>query len=133
MFIDKLSTQKVSWPLLIVPVLLIAIYSMLSIYSFTDPQGFYEVMEIPFAEHQFFIQSWAGKNTAMLSVLIMAALVRRRLLIYVSLIMLLVGQFGDALAGFRTDVNVFITYVALALVVIEFILLAVIKDKSSEA
>ncbi len=117
--VEFMSTAKVPKKLLLIPVILILIYGMLSGYAYIDPEGFYEVMEIPYPAHEFFIQSWAGKNTAMLTVLLLSTLSRRLLPLMIAMIMLLVGQAGDAVAGARTDVDVFITYIALALTLIQ--------------
>ncbi|MEM9951098.1 MAG: hypothetical protein AAF846_05845 [Chloroflexota bacterium] len=113
------STEKLPLWALIVPALLVALYTMLSWLAFTDPTFFYESMEIPIPEHGFMLLSWGGKNGAIVVALLLATLSRQRLPIWIMLVALVTMQFGDINAGFQTNVNVFITYIGLTMVVIE--------------
>lgn len=115
--------KKVPLWLLIPPVLLILIYSMLSWLAFTDPIFFHESMTIPVPGHGFMLLSWGGKNTAIVVGLLLATLSRQLLPILIMMAVLLTMQFGDINAGARTNVNVFITYIGLALVALELVLI----------
>lgn len=117
-------TTRLGTKLLVVPILLIAIYGMLSVISLFNQEFFYESMELPEPANEFLIWSWGGKNTAMISVLIMAVITRMRIVMITAMIMLLVGQAGDINAGAQSGTNVFITYIALGLVVVQLALLA---------
>lgn len=120
------STDKVlSWRLLIIPLTLAVIYGMLSYISLIDQTFFFESMSMPTPNHYFLIWSWGGKNTAILVGLVLAILSRRKNPLIMMLIVLVVMQIGDTHAGLRTGVDVFVTYIAFGLVVLEFILLVV--------
>lgn len=125
------STEKLPIWALIVPALLVALYTMLSWLAFTDPTFFYESMTIPIPEHGFMLLSWGGKNTAIVVGLALATLSRQRLPLWIMLAALLTMQFGDINAGAQTNVNVFITYIGLAGVVIEATILAYLHTRSS--
>ncbi len=114
---------RLRWPFLVVPSLLVLIYGMLSYISLADQSFFYESMEIPVPENEFLLWSWGGKNSAMLAVLVLGIASRRALPVLIAMAMLLVGQFGDINAGAQSGVNVFITYIALALVLVQLGLL----------
>ena len=114
---------RLRWPFLVVPALLVLIYGMLSYISLADQSFFYESMEIPVPENEFLLWSWGGKNSAMLAVLVLGIASRRALPVLIAMAMLLVGQFGDINAGAQSGVNVFVTYIALALVVVQLGLL----------
>ena len=117
-------TKRLDTKLLIVPILLVAIYTMLSVISLFNQDTFFDSMDIPRPENEFMIWSWGGKNTAMVSVLVMAVITRMRIVMITAMIMLLVGQAGDINAGAQSGTNVFITYIALGLVVVQLALLA---------
>ncbi|MEM7326940.1 MAG: hypothetical protein AAF531_27905 [Actinomycetota bacterium] len=119
---DGLS-DRLSWPLLIVPTLLVAIYAMLSYISLADQATFYDSMDIPTPEHEFLLWSWGGKNTAMVTVLVIGVVTRLRPIVLTSLAMLVVGQLGDLNAGAQSGTNVFVTWIALGLVVLQVLLL----------
>lgn len=118
-------TKRLGWPLVVIPVLLVAIYSMLSYISLGDQAFFYESMEINVPDNEFLLWSWGGKNTAMLTVLTVAVLTRLRVLVVTALAVLFVGQLGDINAGAQSGVNVFVTWIALSLVVVQSIVLLV--------
>lgn len=124
------STEKLPLPLLIVPVLLIAVYTMLSWLAFGDQSFFYSSMEIPVPEHGFLLLSWGGKNTAIVVALLLATLSRQRLPLWMMLAALLTMQFGDINAGFQTNVNVFVTYIGMTLVIIQAVLMALPQFRS---
>lgn len=117
------TTKRLPWRLLAVPGMLVAIYTMLSYLAFADQEFFFESMEIAEPSNTFMIWSWGGKNTAMVAVLIAALITRLRVVVVIAMAMLLVGQIGDINAGVQSGTNVFITFIALALVAIEAILL----------
>ncbi|MEM7029040.1 MAG: hypothetical protein AAF629_05565 [Chloroflexota bacterium] len=117
-------TKKLPLWLLIVPTLLVLIYSMLSFIAFTDPISFHESMTIPVPEHGFMLLSWGGKNTAIVVGLILAILSRQQLPLLIMMAVLVTMQFGDINAGTRTNVNVFVTYIGLGGVILEMILYA---------
>ena len=112
-----------TWWQLIAPVFLILIYAMLSYLAFFDQTFFFESMDMPSPNHDFLIWSWGGKNTALLVALILGTLSRDAKTMYILLVALLVMQVGDINAGLRTNVNVFITYIAMGFVLLEFIAL----------
>lgn len=126
------TTKNVPLWLLIIPVLLILIYSMLSWLAFGNAEFFYTSMEIPIPEHGFMLLSWGGKNTAIVVGLIIATLSRQKFPLLMMMAVLLTMQFGDINAGARTNVNVFITYIGLALVVLELILIGVTQRRTQE-
>lgn len=99
--------------------LLVALYAMLSWLAFTNQTFFFESMTIPIPEHFFMIWSWGGKNSAMVSVLLLSIVSRRALPLAIACVMLLVGQIGDVNAGMRTNVDVFITWIALAFTLLQ--------------
>lgn len=118
----------------LIPVaLLFALYTMLSWLAFTNQTFFFESMTIPIPEHFFMIWSWGGKNTAMVVVLLLSLLSRRALPLAIACAMLLTGQMGDINAGLRTDVDVFITWIALALTLGQIGLLYVALARATEA
>lgn len=110
---------------MICPWLLVIVYSFLSWLAFADPTTFYTSMNIPIPEHGFVLLSWGGKNTAIVVALILANLSRQRFPLIMMLTALLTMQFGDINAGIRTDVDVFVTFVGMGLVLIEAVLLAI--------
>lgn len=120
---DVLVTKRLRWPLLVIPALLVLIYGMLSYISLADPTTFYDSMDIPVPSNEFLLWSWGGKNSAMVLVLLAGLVTRARLVVVVSLVMLLVGQLGDINAGAQSDTNVFVTWIAFTLVVIQAALL----------
>lgn len=124
------SNEKLPIWALIVPILLIALYTMLSWLAFTDPTFFYESMTIPIPEHGFMLLSWGGKNTAIVVALLLATISRQRLPLWIMLVALVTMQFGDINAGARTSVNVFITYIGLAMVVMEAGILVFAHNRS---
>lgn len=128
---DKLltDTEPLPWWVLVPAVILILIYSMLSWLAFTNAEFFYTSMTIPIPEHGFLLLSWGGKNTAMVVGLLLTALSRRRLPLLIMMGLFLTGQFGDINAGVRTNVNVFITYIGMAFVVLELILLSIYQAR----
>lgn len=99
--------------------LLVALYTMLSWLAFSNQTFFFESMTIPIPEHFFMIWSWGGKNTAMVVVMALATLSRRVLPVAIACAMLFTGQMGDVNAGARTDVNVFITWIAFGLTALQ--------------
>ena len=103
--------------------MLILIYGMLSVIALFDQDSFYSSMDIPVPANEFLIWSWAGKNTAMLTILVIALVTRLRVMVYASLAMLLVGQAGDINAGAQSGTNVFVTWIAFGLVVVQIGLL----------
>ena len=105
--------------------LLVAIYTLLSWLAFTNQVFFFESMTIPVPEHFFMIWSWGGKNTAMIVVIALSALSRRALPLAMACAMLLTGQIGDINAGLRTNVNVFVTWIALAVTLAQMLALYV--------
>lgn len=117
------STDRLPARLLVIPALLVLVYGMLSFISLVDQPFFYESMEIPVPEHSFLLWSWGGKNTAMLVVLAAVLVTRSRTIAVLSLVMLVVGQLGDLNAGAQSGTNVFVTWIALALVVAQTALL----------
>ncbi len=76
--------------------------------------------------------SWGGKNTAIVVGLLLAMLSRQRLPILIMMAVLLTMQFGDINAGMRTNVNVFITYIGLAFVLLQLILIGVIERNNQQ-
>ena len=123
------STEPLPLWLLVVPALLVLLYSMLSWLAFTDSGFFYTSMDIPIPEHGFMLLSWGGKNTAIVVGLLLALLSRRSRPLLIMLAVLLTMQFGDINAGFRTNVNVFITFIGLGGVILEGILLGVWQSR----
>ncbi len=123
-------SKRLGWPFLIIPVLLVAIYSMLSYISLADQSTFFSSMDIPEPSNEFLIWSWGGKNSAMVAVLLAGVLTRVRLVVVISLVMLLVGQMGDVNAGAQSGTNVFVTWIAFGLVVAQAGLL--LWDRSRE-
>ncbi|MEM7094993.1 MAG: hypothetical protein AAF567_18475 [Actinomycetota bacterium] len=118
-----ISTKRLRPALLVIPAVLVLIYGMLSWISLGAQSTFFESMEIPQPENEFMIWSWGGKNSAMVAVLISVLVTRARLVAIVSLVMLLVGQVGDVNAGAQSGTNVFVTWIAFALVVAQACLL----------
>ena len=112
------------WALIPSAVLLL-IYTMLSYLAFADPGFWYESMGIPTPEHGFLLLSWGGKNNAMVVALLLGAISRQRLPVAIAMAVLFTGQMGDAFAGAQTGVNVFVTYIALAFVVVQLVLMYV--------
>ncbi len=127
------AARRLGWPLLVVPALLILIYGMLSFISLADQTFFYDSMEIPPPENEFLLWSWGGKNTAMLTVLIIGVATRLRSIVLTSLAMLIVGQIGDINAGSQSGTNVFITWIAFGLVMLQLGLLALDHRRTSAA
>ena len=125
------SDRKLPWWLLIVPILLVGIYSMLSCVAFFNPTNFFTSMSIPIPEHNFMILSWGGKNTAIVVGLLLSILSRRVLPLSIMLVVFVTMQFGDINAGARTNVNVFVTYIGLACVILEVLLLGFYQSKNS--
>ena len=117
------TTRRLPLPMVVIPGLLVLIYGMLSYISLSDQSFFYESMEIPVPANEFLLWSWGGKNSAMLFVLIAGVVTRLRLVVVLSLGMLLVGQLGDINAGAQSGVNVFVTWIAFALVCAQIALL----------
>ena len=111
--------------------LLVALYTMLSWLAFTNQTFFFESMTIPVPEHFFMIWSWGGKNTAMVVVVLLSIISRRALPLAIACAMLLVGQMGDVNAGLRTNVNVFITWIALAITLLQIVLLYAALSRTS--
>lgn len=118
---------------LIPAALLVALNTMLSWLAFTNQTFFFESMTIPIPEHFFMIWSWGGKNTAMVVVLLLSLLSRRALPLGIACAMLLTGQMGDINAGLRTNVDVFITWIAFALTLGQIALLYVAITRKREA
>lgn len=112
---------------------LVAIYSMLSWLAFSDQKFFFESMTIPIPEHFFMIWSWGGKNTAMVVALLLSLLSRRALPLAIACAMLLAGQMGDINAGLRTEVNVFITWIAFVMTLSQIALLSVVIRRKTQA
>ncbi len=117
------TSKRLGWPLLAIPTLLVAIYTMLSYVSLADQSFFYSSMDIPEPSNEFLLWSWGGKNSAMVAVLLAGVITRVRLVVVISLIMLVVGQLGDINAGAQSGTNVFITWIALGLVAAQSALL----------
>ncbi len=120
---STVGVARLGLPLLAIPILLILIYGMLSYLAFADQSFFYESMDIPTPANEFLLWSWGGKNTAMLTVLIIATVTRLRVVMVTALAMLVVGQMGDVNAGAQSGTNVFITWIAFGLVVVQAALL----------
>ena len=110
---------RLPWPALAPAALLIAIYSMLSYIGFVDQAFFYDSMEIPVPSNEFLLYSWAGKNTAVLLGLVIATATRLRILVLTSIAMLVTMQMGDVNAGAQSGVNVFVTWIAFALTMVQ--------------
>lgn len=117
------SVVRLRWPLVVVPGVLVAIYTMLSFISLGAQDTFYDSMEIPVPDNEFLLWSWGGKNTAMVVVLVIAVATRLRPIVLTAMAMLLVGQAGDINAGAQSGTNVFITWIAFGLVVLQLALL----------
>ena len=130
---ERYQSERLAWPLLIVPSMLVVIYGFLSYIALSDQALFYESMDIPAPEHEFLIWSWGGKNSAMVAVLLSGVVTRVRLIVVVSLVMLLVGQLGDVNAGAQSGTNVFVTWIAFALVVVQAALLIWDRRRSAGA
>ncbi|MEM9747272.1 MAG: hypothetical protein AAF945_11315 [Actinomycetota bacterium] len=116
---DQHLTKRYGWRFAAIPGVLVLIYGMLSFISLGDQDFFYESMEINVPDNEFLLWSWGGKNTAMLTVLLVAAITRLRVLLVTAMAVLFVGQMGDVNAGAQSGVNVFITWIAFSLVVIQ--------------
>ena len=127
----EMLTEKVKLPFwsLIPSAFLLIIYIFLSNLAINDPTFWYESMEIPQPEHGFLLISWAGKNTAMVMSLLLAVLTRQRLPVLIAMAVLFTGQIGDSVAGSQTGVNVFVTYIGMAFVALQLILLYVIHTR----
>lgn len=78
---------------------------------------------MPQINHDFTIISWAGKNTAVVVGLLLAILTRKKIPLLIFMAVLFTMQMGDVYAGAKTGVNVFVTYIALSLVLVETIIL----------
>lgn len=122
--------EKISIKYLVIPFLLILLYGMLSYLAFFNHAFFFESMNMPTPNHDFLIWSWGGKNTALVVGLIGATYLRHKQSLIIMLIALLVMQLGDINAGLRTNVDVFITYVGMALVLIQLAIFSFAKKKS---
>ena len=116
---DQHLTKRYGWRFVVIPGLLVLIYGMLSFISLGDQDFFYESMEINVPDNEFLLWSWGGKNTAMLTVLLVATVTRLRVLLVTAMSVLFVGQMGDVNAGAQSGVNVFVTWIAFSLVVIQ--------------
>ncbi|MEM7801311.1 MAG: hypothetical protein AAF633_19110 [Chloroflexota bacterium] len=129
-FFDKLfnSNERVAWWVLVPLLFLVFIYAMLSYLAFYNQPFWYESMGIPQPGHGFLLLSWGGKNNAMLISLVLGILTRQRLPILIAMAVLFTGQLGDAFAGAQTGVNVFVTYIAMALVAFTLVLLYVEQE-----
>lgn len=125
------SNAKLPWWLLVVPGLLVGIYSLLSYVAFSNPNEFFSSMNIPIPEHDFMILSWGGKNTAIVVGLLLSIISRRILPLTIMLVVLLTMQAGDINAGARTNVNVFVTYIGLFGVILEILLLGIYSRKKN--
>ncbi|MEM9890305.1 MAG: hypothetical protein AAF962_05535 [Actinomycetota bacterium] len=117
------SVRRLGLPLVVVPGLLVLVYGMLSFISLFDQSSFYSSMDIPTPEHEFLLWSWGGKNSAMVLVLLAGVITRLRPIVITSMAMLLVGQAGDINAGAQSGTNVFVTWIAFGLVVVQIALL----------
>ncbi|MEO0470339.1 MAG: hypothetical protein AAF206_12000 [Bacteroidota bacterium] len=124
--------QQVGYGLLVIPGLLILIYGLLSWLAFGDQAFFFESMDMPWPNHEFLIWSWGGKNTAILFGLILAILSRLRQSILIMMAVLFVMQWGDVNAGLRTNVNVFMTWIAMGLTILESLLLLVLPVRKPQ-
>lgn len=113
------TTPVLPWRFIVPSGLLIAIYAMLSYVALVDQPFFYESMEIPTPANDFLLWSWGGKNTAVLVGLVVAAVTRYRFMVLAAMAMLVVMQMGDVNAGARSGVNVFVTWIAFALTVLQ--------------
>lgn len=118
------TTPKLSWGVLTPSALLIVIYTMLSYLAFFDQDSFYESMDIPTPEHEFLLWSWGGKNTAVLVGLVLAVVSRLRFAMLGVIAMLVTMQFGDVNAGAQSGTNVFVTWIAFALTMVQLSLIA---------
>lgn len=110
---------RLRWPMLVPAFLLIAIYTMLSYIGFADQDAFYDSMDIPVPSNEFLLYSWAGKNTAVLLGLTIAVFSRLRILLLTAIAMLFTMQMGDVNAGAQSGVNVFVTWIAFSLTVVQ--------------
>lgn len=117
---------------LIPSVFIILIYVMLSYLAFADQLFWYESMGIPIPEHDFLLLSWGGKNTAMVVSILLAVLSRQRLPILIAMAVFLTGQFGDINAGVQTGVNVFVTYIGMAFVVLQLVFLYLVERRQGQ-
>lgn len=61
--------------------------------------------------------------------LLLATLSRRRLPLVIMIAVFLTGQMGDINAGAQTNVNVFVTYIGMAFVVLELILSTIYQSR----
>ncbi len=116
------TTPILSWAVILPSLLLIAIYAMLSVLSLGNQSFFYESMEIPTPTNEFLLWSWGGKNTAILVGLVIATVTRFRTLVLTAMAMLLVMQMGDVNAGAQSGTNVFVTWIAFALTLLQLAL-----------
>lgn len=103
--------------------LLIVIYAMLSYYALADQTFFYESMEIPVPANEFLIWSWGGKNTAVLLGLAIGFVTRFRISMLTAIAMLFTMQAGDVNAGAQSGTNVFVTWIAFGLTVLQLALI----------
>ncbi|MEM9465368.1 MAG: hypothetical protein AAGA90_08330 [Actinomycetota bacterium] len=116
---------RLTWPMLVPAVVLIAIYTMLSYIGFFDQASFYDSMDIPVPSNEFLLYSWAGKNTAVLLGLVIATVTRLRVLVLTAIAMLVTMQMGDVNAGAQSGVNVFVTWIAFALTVAQLAIVVI--------
>ena len=121
--------KKISFGYLIIPFLLILLYGMLSYLAFFNQVFFFESMNMPIPNHDFLIWSWGGKNTAIVVALVGMTFLRSKQGLLVILLALIVMQLGDINAGLRTNVDVNLTYLGLALVLIEIVILLFLKKE----
>ena len=112
-------------------VVLLLIYGMRSYLAFVDQPFWYDSMGIPIPEHAFLLFSWGGKNNAMVVSLLLGLLSRQRLPLAIAMAVLFTGQLGDAFSGAQTGVNVFVTYIAMAFVAIQLVLLFVSQSRAA--
>ena len=114
-----MKNYTLKWWMLILPGLLLFIYSFLSYLAFADQGFFFESMQMPKPNHDFLIWSWGGKNTAIVVGLAIAIISRQAQMLWLMLAVLFTMQWGDVNAGTRTGVDVFVTYLAMGLTLLQ--------------
>ncbi|MEM7337337.1 MAG: hypothetical protein AAF467_01750 [Actinomycetota bacterium] len=117
------TTRVLPWPILAPAVPLIAIYTMLSYLAFGNQSFFYDSMDIPTPANEFLLWSWGGKNTAVLLGLVIATLTRFRFAMLASIAMLVLMQMGDVNAGAQSGTNVFVTWIAFGITMVQLALI----------
>ncbi len=124
-------TDRIPRLFLLPTILLLAIYTMLSYVALADQNSFYDSMDIPVPANEFLLWSWGGKNTAVLLGLLIGFLTRYRISMLTAIAMLFVMQMGDVNAGAQSGTNVFVTWIAFGLTVLQLALILLAGAKES--